>query len=113
MHQTRHHPRPLWPAGAAATLSVLSPVANGGHCAQVPGRENSRGSPAQPTTTPPNEVQITAGPGPEGAGVLIRGTDEFAGLIGTYNETLRVEDIDAGGVTHGHIKLVTRLAQEL
>ena len=48
-----------------------------------------------------------------GAGVLIRGTDEFAGLIGTYNETLRVEDIDAGGVMHGHIKLVTRLAKEL
>ncbi len=68
---------------------------------------------AQATTTTPNEVQVTAGPGPGGAGVLIRGTDEFAGLIGTYNETLRVEDIDAGGVMHGHIKLVTRLEKEL
>ena len=39
---------------------------------------------AQATTTTPNEVQVTAGPGPGGAGVLIRGTDEFAGLIGVH-----------------------------
>lgn len=68
---------------------------------------------SQPIATTPNEVRVTAGPGTEGTGIVIRGTDEFAGLSGTYSETLRVEDIDAGGVTHGHIELVTRLAKEL
>lgn len=75
--------------------------------------QNNARRTAQSITTTPNEVQVTAGPGPEGAGILIRGTDEFAGLSGTYNEMLRVEDIDAGGVTHGHITLVTRLAKKL
>ena len=67
----------------------------------------------QPVATTPIEVQVTAGPAPEGAGIVIRGTDEFAGLRGTYSETLRVEHIDAGGVTHGQIDLVTRLAKDL
>ena len=60
-----------------------------------------------------NEQQVTAGPAPEGEGIVIRGTDEFAGLRGTYTETLRVEHIDAGGVTHGRIELSTRLAKDL
>ena len=66
-----------------------------------------------PAATTPGAVEVTAGPAPEGSGIVIRGTDEFAGLGGTYSETLRVEHIDAGGVAHGRIELLTRLARDL
>lgn len=55
--------------------------------------------------------RVTAGPAPDDEGIVVRGTDEFAGLVGSYSEVLQLEYVDAGGVAHGQINLSTRLAK--
>ncbi len=56
-----------------------------------------------------NRLRITAGPAQGGAGEVVGGSDEFAGLEGTYEETWELEDAAPNGPTRGHITLVTRV----
>ena len=53
------------------------------------------------------QKRITAGPGPDGEGVIVRGTEEFAGLSGSYQEDWRAGDSAANGTTRGRITLST------
>ena len=54
---------------------------------------------------------ITSGPAPDGRGRIVRGTDEFEGLTGTYEEAW--EAGDAGkGATSGRIMLSTRIGAQ-
>jgi hypothetical protein len=54
-------------------------------------------------------LRITAGPGPEGAGHVLGGSEEFADLQGTYEETWELAEAAADGSTRGSITLVTRI----
>lgn len=54
-------------------------------------------------------VRITAGPAPGGAGRVLGGTEEFAGLDGDYDETWELGKLDAKGASRGRIRLTTRL----
>ncbi len=56
-----------------------------------------------------NRLRITAGPAAGGAGQVTGGTEEFAGLGGSYDETWDLEEIGADGATRGRITLATRL----
>jgi hypothetical protein len=54
-------------------------------------------------------VRVTAGPAPNDAGAVVGGTEEFAGLRGSYDETWELEEVAADGSTRGRISLVTRV----
>lgn len=56
-------------------------------------------------------VRVTAGPAAGGAGAVVGGTEEFAGLGGSYDETWELEEVAADGATRGRITLVTRVVQ--
>jgi hypothetical protein len=56
-----------------------------------------------------NRLQITAGPAPGGVGQVLGGSDEFAGMQGSYDENWELEEVSADGSTRGHITLVTRV----
>jgi len=56
-------------------------------------------------------VRVTAGPADDGAGRIVGGTEEFAGLVGTYEETWELEEVAADGAMRGRIGLVTRVVQ--
>lgn len=56
-------------------------------------------------------VRVTVGPADGGAGAVVGGTEEFAGLGGSYDETWELEEVAADGVTRGRITLVTRVVQ--
>ena len=45
-------------------------------------------------------------------GKVLRGTDEFAGLTGSFAETWELEETNADGSTRGHIVLSTLVAAE-
>jgi hypothetical protein len=45
----------------------------------------------------------------ETGGIVVKGTDEFTGLVGVYVEHTEVEEIDDAGVIHGVLTLDTRL----
>lgn len=54
-------------------------------------------------------LRVTAGPSSGGAGQVLGGTEEFADLRGSYDETWDLEEVAADGTTHGHITLGTRV----
>ena len=56
-----------------------------------------------------SRLRITAGSAPGGAGQVLGGSEEFAGLQGTYEENWELEEVAANGSTSGHITLVTRV----
>jgi hypothetical protein len=53
-------------------------------------------------------VRISAGPQADGGGAVVRGTEEFAGLAGSYDETWELAEVGADGATRGRISLTTR-----
>jgi hypothetical protein len=55
-----------------------------------------------------SRYRITAGPEAEGMGTVVRGTEEFAGLRGSYEETWELAEVAADGSTRGRIMLSTR-----
>lgn len=55
-----------------------------------------------------SRYRITAGPEADGAGAVVRGTEEFAGLRGSYEETWELAEVAADGSTRGRITLSTR-----
>jgi hypothetical protein len=55
-------------------------------------------------------LRVTAGPAPDGSGRVVGGTEEFAALTGTYDETWDLEQVAADGATRGRITLDTRIA---
>jgi hypothetical protein len=57
--------------------------------------------------------RITAAAAGGHGGRILRGTDEFEGLQGSFEETWDLEEIDADGITRGRITLATRLAAAL
>jgi hypothetical protein len=52
--------------------------------------------------------RITGGPGADGAGQVVRGTGEFAGLQGSYEEVWDLTEVATDGATRGRISLSTR-----
>ncbi len=54
-------------------------------------------------------LRITDGPADGGAGRVAGGTEEFAGLQGTYDETWELAEGAAGRSTRGRITLTTRV----
>jgi hypothetical protein len=82
-----------WPSGAGATGVNLAPATD-----------------ASGFWSGDKRLQITAGPEPEGAGRVLGGSEEFAGLKGTYEETWELGEVTADGTTRGRIILVTRIA---
>ena len=58
------------------------------------------------TSTP--HLQISAGPAADGAGQILRGTQEFSGLSGVFRETWDLDESQAGP-TSGRITLATEL----
>lgn len=54
-------------------------------------------------------LRITAGPADGGAGRVNGGTEEFAGLSGSYDETWELEQVAANGESRGRITLTTRV----
>jgi hypothetical protein len=54
-------------------------------------------------------LRVTAGPAAGGAGSVAGGTEEFAGLGGSYDETWDLEQVGRDGATRGHITLTTRV----
>jgi hypothetical protein len=54
-------------------------------------------------------LRVTAGPAAGGAGSVAGGTEEFAGLGGSYDETWDLEQAGTDGMTRGHITLTTRV----
>lgn len=61
---------------------------------------------------PGTRYRITAGPAPDGRGRLVRGTEEFAGLNGSYAEIWELDEVAADGRTSGRITLTTVTARE-
>lgn len=53
-------------------------------------------------------LRISAGPHADGGGKVVRGTGEFAGLSGSYEETWELGEVTADGATRGRILLSTR-----
>lgn len=51
--------------------------------------------------------RITAGPAREGQGKVVRGTEEFSGLVGTYTEIWELEEVAEDQTTKGRIVLTT------
>jgi hypothetical protein len=72
-------------------------------------------SPAGTAIVPPADVasfwsggphlRVSAGAG--GTGTVLRGTEEFEDLAGTYSETWDLEEVSADGRTRGRIVLST------
>jgi hypothetical protein len=56
-----------------------------------------------------NRLRVTGGPGPAGEGQVVGGSEEFAGMRGTFDESWELEEVSADGSTRGQIKLVTRV----
>jgi hypothetical protein len=54
------------------------------------------------------KFRISAGPHADGGGEVLRGTGEFAGLVGSYDETWELAEVAADGATRGRISLSTR-----
>ncbi len=54
-------------------------------------------------------LQITAGPTADGAGQVVGGSEEFADMSGSYDETWQLEEAAADGSTRGRITLDTRV----
>ena len=54
-------------------------------------------------------VRITAGPADGDAGRVTGGTEEFAGLQGSYDETWELDEVGVNGLSRGRITLKTRL----
>lgn len=57
--------------------------------------------------SPGPRLRITAGPETDGAGRILRGTEEFAALTGSYTEFWELEEIGSDGRTEGRIVLST------
>ena len=67
----------------------------------------SRGSlPAGASAMPDSDRM---GLDPKTSGIVVKGTEEFDGLVGFYAEQTQVEKIDDSGVIHGVLTLDTRL----
>jgi hypothetical protein len=71
--------------------------------------EDGYALPAETTEfwAPGTRYRITAGPAPEGRGRILRGTNEFASLTGSYTELWELEEVAADGHTSGRITLST------
>ena len=54
-----------------------------------------------------SRYRITAGPARDGQGKVVRGTQEFAELAGTYTEIWELEEIRADATTEGQILIST------
>jgi len=57
-----------------------------------------------------SRYRVTAGPAADGSGRVLRGTEEFAALSGTYSETWQLDGSRPDGTTEGRISLSTLLA---
>jgi hypothetical protein len=53
-------------------------------------------------------LRMNAGPQPDGAGQVVQGTEEFAGLRGGYEEAWELAEVAADGATRGRITISTR-----
>lgn len=55
------------------------------------------------------QLQVSAGPGPDGSGSVLNGTEEFSGLTGSFVETWDLDQPSGGGRMSGRITLATEL----
>jgi len=55
---------------------------------------------------------LSDGPRADKKGEAVQGTNEFAGLYGSYSESVQIDRVDKNGLAHGKIILNTRLQAE-